>query len=297
MIAKENLSWTFSILITAVFSFFSSTCAAQQSGGVQRPQPFPPQKAQANAPWTPPEQLYPIVELTKAIKQKLVSATGSGSDISSVTLKIELVSQRPLRVEVRPGTIFRSDDYGTQNMVTRDIEIVSLTRAAPKVEVSINASCANMRRATPESTDTFSTIELVDESSDLAALTRSPQLRTLPLRVQQFAVWTVTDNPSRDGYVGIGSFAWAGKGPSDEEIKQIERLFLSVGIKMRRYQVFGGKPPVASFELEEIAMRELGETRRVLAKRPELAKRALQAFMKKYPDTEAAREAKRLLNN
>lgn len=55
------------------------------------------------------------------------------------------------------------------------------------------------------------------------------------LRVQQFAIWTITDNPTKDGYVGIGSFGF-GSGPGKTELARIKALFKAAGIPTTKYR-------------------------------------------------------------
>jgi hypothetical protein len=56
-------------------------------------------------------------------------------------------------------------------------------------------------------------------------------------RVKQFAIWTITDNPERGGYMGISTgFLPYGSGPDDDEIEAIRTLFISAGISTGKYQ-------------------------------------------------------------
>jgi hypothetical protein len=56
-------------------------------------------------------------------------------------------------------------------------------------------------------------------------------------KVQQFAVWTVTENPSRDGYTGpSGSFDG---GPTPEEMAQIKTLLTAADRNPADYRAYG----------------------------------------------------------
>ena len=57
----------------------------------------------------------------------------------------------------------------------------------------------------------------------------------LDVPCQQLAIWTITDNPTRDGYVGLGYFG-VGSGPSNAEIKEIKALFRAAGIDLDKYR-------------------------------------------------------------
>jgi len=86
----------------------------------------------------------------------------------------------------------------------------------------------------PGESDTF-LIRSVPATEDLAKLLNLPDFADETFRVQQFAVWTITDNPTRDGYIGIGYFGF-GTGPDDEEILRIQALFANAGISTDNYQ-------------------------------------------------------------
>jgi hypothetical protein len=62
-----------------------------------------------------------------------------------------------------------------------------------------------------------------------------PEFYTETYRVQQFAIWTITDNPARGEYIGIGTFG-LGTRPSDEEMNEIRYLFETAGIATGQYQ-------------------------------------------------------------
>jgi hypothetical protein len=71
---------------------------------------------------------------------------------------------------------------------------------------------------------------------DLIRLLTEPSFSGQEFRVQQFAIWTITDNPGRYGYVGLSRFGISGTGPSDEEMELIRQLFTSAGIPLEHYQ-------------------------------------------------------------
>jgi hypothetical protein len=86
----------------------------------------------------------------------------------------------------------------------------------------------------PDENDTF-TISIVPAPEDLIKLLNLPDFHNETFRVQQFAIWTITDNPPRDGYVGLGYFGF-GSGPNDEEMQKIQALFEKAGIPTGKYQ-------------------------------------------------------------
>jgi hypothetical protein len=78
-------------------------------------------------------------------------------------------------------------------------------------------------------------ISTAPASEDLKRLLSLPNFLERTFGVQQFAIWTITDNPTRGGYVGLGCFG-VGSGPSDEEMQGIGALFEQAGIPTDRYQ-------------------------------------------------------------
>jgi hypothetical protein len=91
-----------------------------------------------------------------------------------------------------------------------------------------------MELGVPEESDTFS-VSTAPTSEDLVKLLSLPNFLEETFRVQQFAIWTITDNPTRAGYVGLGRFG-VGSGPSDEEMQRIRALFEQAVIPTDRYQ-------------------------------------------------------------
>lgn len=184
----------------------------------------PPSTAQS-----PAEQ----VELIEAESQGLLEVNGSGrSSITSIQIKIISKSDKSLQVTILPGTMFIAGT-GVQNMVATAKRVIFLERNAT-VNVSIIAACANMHLNVPEATDSF---ELGSEPipEDLIKLLALEDFTENSVRTMQFAIWTITDNPERDDYVGIGSFG-IGTGPTDEELAAIIELFRRAGISISQYQ-------------------------------------------------------------
>jgi hypothetical protein len=64
-----------------------------------------------------------------------------------------------------------------------------------------------------------------------------PTFGEQPFRVDQFAIWTVIENPRRHDYVHLGTaFEIIGSGPSDEELGTIRDLFEEAGIDPADYR-------------------------------------------------------------
>ena len=86
----------------------------------------------------------------------------------------------------------------------------------------------------PDEEDGF-TISREPVADDLLKLLNLPAFQEAYSFVQQFAIWTITDNPPRDGYRGLGYFG-VGYPPDEEEMAEIRALFEEAGIPTENYQ-------------------------------------------------------------
>ena len=177
------------------------------------------------------------VELIDASNRGLVLVDAYGENtISSIRVNLTSNSDDPLEIAILPGTIFGSQAAGVQNMVVTTGETLLLYARDTTGDVTINAACANMELDQPGRDDGLS---LSDQPppEDLVKLLTLDEFLDEKTRVQQFAIWTITDNPDRDGYVRISSdLISSGSGPNDEEIAQIRLLFEMAGIATNHYQ-------------------------------------------------------------
>jgi len=173
------------------------------------------------------------ISLDDAVAQGLVTIATDGNGLDSVELT--LASRRPgsLAVTIPAGTILAATSAGVQNMVVREEQIIVLEGADAEVSLSVPAACINMTLDAPLTGNDFSLGG--PARGDLARLVNLPTFRERPFRVQQFAIWTITDNPDPGEYVGIGYYGM-GSGPSKEEMQLVRALFAEAGISMSKYQ-------------------------------------------------------------
>ena len=181
-----------------------------------------------------PEKLTPT-NLVDAILNGWVIASISGDGLSQIDISLKPQVDFGLELEIEPGTIFEAQSGGVQNMVLRRGTVVVLK---PDVEISLEleVSCANMELKEPSQGDTF--MVNVGASGDLVKLLELPELRFESIRIQQFAIWTITDNPSRADYTGITDQEGVGSGPTDAEFLRIQDLFERAGIDPAQYQAY-----------------------------------------------------------
>jgi hypothetical protein len=177
------------------------------------------------------------VELIEAKNMGLiyVSATGTGS-INRIQLSLTSNSDDVLEVAILPRTIFTSSAGGIQSMVVITEKLVLLVSHETTDPFNVDAACANMELDAPEESNSLA-LSTVPGPEDLIKLLNLPGLHEETFRVQQFAIWTITDDPERDGYIGIVTgFGIFGTGPSDEEIEKIRVLFIEAGIQISKYK-------------------------------------------------------------
>jgi len=92
--------------------------------------------------------------------------------------------------------------------------------------LNIDAACASMELTAPSESDNL-TLSIETPPEDLNKLLYLSDFRSETYRVQQFAIWTITDNPERDGYVGIATgFKYMAPDQVMQKLKEFE-FFLS----------------------------------------------------------------------
>jgi hypothetical protein len=171
-------------------------------------------------------------ELNEAIGKGLVTATVTGDSLQYINVALRSNSDNQLRIVIMPGTVFGAQSADVQNMVSLNKHEVSV-EPHESVNTRVSVACFNMLLDTPTSSDTFTLGATALE--ELTRLLNLKDFQSATFQVKQFAIWTITDNPPRDEYVGIGSFGF-GSGPSDSEIQEIRTLFGKAGISTQNYQ-------------------------------------------------------------
>jgi hypothetical protein len=176
------------------------------------------------------------VTLQEAVEEGLVVATITGSGLSQIRVSLKPKVEVNYEVVIEPGTLFISGTEGVQNMVVRQQQIVYLK---PEMEVGfeLEVSCANMSLKEPSYSDVFS-ISSEPVNADLLRLLQSEGFSALDLSVQQFAIWTITDDPyDTYSYTGIN------RGNStdhmnDKWVEVLRDQFTQAGIDPVQYRIF-----------------------------------------------------------
>jgi hypothetical protein len=182
------------------------------------------------------------IELNEAYSKGLVEfhAHGSGS-ITSFEINLSSKSKKALNVLVLPGSIFTCSTPFVQSMIVRAEETISLQPKETIDSYVIKAACMNMDLSVPMRGHEL-TLSTSAANEDLIKLVQLTAFQNQGFRLQQFAVWTITNNPTNvDEYKGISSGYYPfGTGPGKEDIDTIRVLFESGGIDTDKYYALSG---------------------------------------------------------
>lgn len=173
------------------------------------------------------------VSLTDALAAQLVSLTATGKNLQDLSVTVQSHADETLAVTVPAGLLFTPASSATQPMVVTWAAVINVAPRGSET-MMLSVACASMDLDQPDGSDSF-TVSTTPAAADLQKLVGMLSFRSAEFRVQQFAIWTITNDPPRDGYVGLGSFGM-GSGPDSEEIAQIKSLFTEAGIDPSRYQ-------------------------------------------------------------
>lgn len=192
----------------------------------------PPMTA-APEPSVAPEPTRLEVDLRDALAGEMVEMTVTGRSLEQLDIELESLVDLPLDLVIDAGLVFKPGSSGVQPMVVIVDTSVSV-EPGDTASYTLAVACASMYLDGPDSGDSFR-LAAKPGAADLRRLFRVDAFHAADFRVQQFAVWTITDNPTRDGYVGLGYFG-VGSGPSNAEIKEIKALFRAAGIDLDKYR-------------------------------------------------------------
>jgi hypothetical protein len=173
------------------------------------------------------------VDLVTAVRQGLVVVQATGDGIQSVQLSLSSKTSDDIDVTVTPGMIFEAASADVQSMVATSATDVVLNPGDSGVSLTVDVACTNMHLSAPTSSNTFSVNS--SQSRELRLLVSLADFQQASSRVQQFAVWTITDNPGRYDFTELCTDSANCSGPTDDEINQIRQLFQEAGITTSDY--------------------------------------------------------------
>ncbi len=183
------------------------------------------------------------IELAEAYTKGSVELFAKGrSSIDSFEISLTSKSTKSLIVRVLPGTVFTCNTPGVQSMIVVAEKLISLLPKERVSSIEVEAACINMNLSAPMRGHGLE-LSGATANHDLGKLVQLTDFQKRSFRIQQFAIWTITDNPPNAvDYMGISSgFSPFGNGPSQTDLDAIRGLFESAGIDTTRYYALGGK--------------------------------------------------------
>ncbi len=165
-----------------------------------------------------------------------------GRSLDSISVRFECSTGRPVRVTFDPGTLFTPTTDGTSAMVILSHEVVLNYRNCLPGAVLRAAAVGMNGMRTPNRNDQF-TLAPYNASEEVTRLVALEAILQASSRVQQYAVWTVTQNPTsqyrytRIGQGSIGAPVTVTSGPSDGELLQVRALLENAGFDPENYFV------------------------------------------------------------
>jgi hypothetical protein len=170
----------------------------------------------------------------KEFKAEMVNISIQGNGLEQLDISLESNLDISIMVSIVPGTLFETISSSVQTMVARELREIILEPHAV-VDIELEVACASMHLNTPGPGDSFTAV-WPPTIPDLSKLVSSESfIEEENFRVQQFAIWVITDNPPSGNFVGLGSVG-TGSGPSEDEMDQIRQLFLQAGVSMEEYR-------------------------------------------------------------
>jgi hypothetical protein len=174
------------------------------------------------------------IDLREAIELGLLTTEVRGVSLERIEVEFEVSAELEDSIEmsITPGTMFLAPSPDLQTMVVRQ-EIIMFLNPKQELSVELKVACANMTLKAPEGGETY-IVQIEPPAEELRKLLGLPEFQDSSFRLQQFAIWTITDNPSSGGYVGLG-VGDQGSPPSRDELAQIRQWFEQAGIEVANY--------------------------------------------------------------
>jgi hypothetical protein len=197
---------------------------------------------------TPDSRPIQTIDLVTAVSTGLLTTNITGND-DDFQVYLYSNSDSRLNVKIPVGTVFTSQVAGAPEVITYSTHYMLLEPHLVAWDLVGNLSYITMNFDggifwNPYSVNTSPTTSPPSSSgwtwqahyTDLVKLVSLPTLLSQTWRVQNFAVWTITNNPNKWGYRQIGyQYTNDFTGPSDSELQTIRSLFQAAGIQTDPY--------------------------------------------------------------
>lgn len=195
------------------------------------PRESPPASMPAPTAEGQPQHIVDLVE------QNLITARITGISMDRLALKIQSMSSKALHVEIPAGTYFVARNELVQNMVARHSTSL-VVQPYEQRELTLDAACANVRRAEPGSTDTFGIVK-ASEQKELGQLIEALNAAAVLYPVEQAAIWIVTDDASYDDLgMLVGGSRYGEALIGEDEAVRAMMLVNEAGLDITQYAIW-----------------------------------------------------------
>ncbi|MCL2059296.1 MAG: hypothetical protein FWH01_09625 [Oscillospiraceae bacterium] len=157
----------------------------------------------------------------------IISISVKGNSIENTSVTLDSRSKRDLTVTIPIGTYFEPGNTGVQNMVVREAKTVKLN-AEGSTTFSVKTACMNIRRAIPNSTNTF-TAQVLDGDSKLRRVVALCEEKRATYAVTQAAVWIVTDNPGNNSLLSTLVYSGGRRAISSDDLAKAKEIVREAG--------------------------------------------------------------------
>jgi len=183
------------------------------------------------------------VGIIEALREGLLDVQSTGSGLTYIRLALDSCTDQPLKVKIPKGTIFTPTHSSTQNMISVTESEITVS-PHELVSEPIRSACINMHRDVPTETDEF-VVRECDEVDDLGRLIRTNAFSNCnDNELQQFAVWTISDNPSITAMTPIvktvNRMTHTTTRCNIHHRGAIQKMFEEAGIATQKYRLFSG---------------------------------------------------------
>jgi hypothetical protein len=183
---------------------------------------------------SPASQGQTIVDL---VEKELIAVSITGVSMDAVALHVTSISPKPLEILIPAGTYFVAENPSVQNMVARHAASASIDPGAI-VDIKVDAACASLHLTAPGAADTFAMVR----ASELPEMGKViDQLNTTPVdyRVEQAAIWIVTDDASYDELgMLVGGSPFGPPLIQEEDAARAMMLTDQAGVDIRKYSIW-----------------------------------------------------------
>lgn len=173
------------------------------------------------------------IDLQEAIALGLLTADVRGVSLESIEVEVSLKVEDSIELTIQPGITFLAPSPDLQTMVVRH-ELYVFLEDKDEVSLEVDVACANMHLEAPGGGEVYS-VRIEPPMEELRKLMGLTDFQDSSFRLQQFAIWTITDNPARGQYVGLTTASGEGGAPSNSELETIAGWFESAGIPLDGY--------------------------------------------------------------